>query len=459
MSDAGALSRRQPRNGLPPGPGAFGGIDFLRAAAAGKVFEFFTVLTQRYGDVASFSVGPQRIVFVNDPALVEQILVTRQRAFVRDSGAQLLRELVGEGLLTTDDPVHLTRRRIMAPAFHRARVAHYGEIVVAQTEGIAGAWRPGSHVDVGAEMARLTLAAVGAALFGTDLREGAAEIASVLASVTERGGALAGLLAFAAPLLGPLRAAFPNRASLLFPRERARLEAVVAPLVARERAAGEGDDLLGMMLAARDEGGRGLDDAAIRNEICMLVLAGHETTANALTWTFALLAQHRTIEATLHAEIDAVCGARLPHVDDLARMPYVAHVFDEALRLYPPAPAFARRPTSEIELGGYRIPKGASIFVSPFVMQRDARYFADPLAFDPERWAHPTHPKFAFFPFGGGSKMCIGEPFARMEALLAIATIARRFSLQKTDARPLEIATRGLLKPARPLVLAAAARR
>lgn len=446
------------RKSLPPGPGISGGVGFLRAAAAGKVLAFLTDLTQRYGDVASFSLGPQRIVFVNDPALIEEILVTRQRAFVRDAGAQLLRELVGEGLLTTDDPAHLERRRIMQPAFHRARVARYGEIVVGETERITRAWRPAAPIDVGAEMAQLTLAAVGAALFGTDLREGAAEIASVLASVTERSGALAALLAFAGPLLGPLRAAFPNRASLLFPRERARLEAIVAPLVARERAVGEGDDLLSLMLAARDEGGRGLDDAAIRNEICMLVLAGHETTANALTWTFALLAQHRDIETKLHAEIDAVCGARAPHVDDLARLPFVAHVFDEALRLYPPAPAFARRPTSEIELGGYRIPAGASVFVSPFVMQRDARYFANPQAFVPERWADPTQPKFAFFPFGGGSKMCIGEPFARMEALLAIATIARRFSLQRTDDRPLEIAARGLLKPARRVVLAAVGR-
>ena len=443
---------------LPPGPGPLGGVQFLRAAAAGRLLEFLTDLAARYGNIASFPLGPQRIVFVSDPAVVEEILVTRQRAFVRDTGARLLRELVGEGLLTTDDPAHLERRRIMAPAFHRARVANYGEIVVDETERIVRAWRPGAHIDVGSEMARLTLAAVGAALFGTDLRDGAAEIAGVLASVTERGGALAGLLAFAGPLLGPLRAAFPNRASLLFPRERARLETIVAPLVARERKAGDGNDLLSLLLAARDEGGRGLDDAAIRNEICMLVLAGHETTANALTWTFALLARHREIEATLHAEIDAVCGMRAPHVDDLARLTYVAQVFDETLRLYPPAPAFARRPTAEIELGGYRIPEGASVFVSPFVMQRDARFYADPLAFVPERWAHPTQPKFAFFPFGGGSKTCIGEPFARMEALLVIATIARRFALQRTDDRPLEIAARGLLKPARPVLLAAVAR-
>jgi len=435
---------------LPPGPGLAGPLAFVRAAAAGRVLDFFTHLAHRYGPVSGFAIGPQRIVFVNDPALVEEILVTRQHAFVRDTGAVLLRELVGDGLLTTDDPAHLERRRLMQPAFHRARVARYGETVVRETERVVAAWEAGERIDIGAEMARLALAAVGAALFGSDLRDGAADVAGVLASVTRRGGALAAALALAGPLVAPLRRAFPNRASVIFPRERARLEAIVAPLVARER--GE-DDLLGLLLAARDEGGRGLDDAAVRNEVCMLVLAGHETTANALTWTFALLAQHSAVEARLHAEVDAVCGTHAPTFDDIARLPYVAAILDEALRLYPPAPAFARRPLAAIELGGFRIPAGTSVFVSPYVMQRDARYFPDPLAFVPERWATSTHPKFAFFPFGGGSKMCIGEPFARMEAVLAIATIARRFSLERTDDRPLAIDARGLLRPAHPVLL------
>ncbi len=443
---------------LPPGPGLAGAAAFVRAAAAGSILSYFTDLAARYGPVASVPLGPQRIVFASDPALVEDVLVTRQHVFVRDTGALLLRELVGVGLLTTDDPAHLARRRLMQPAFHRARVAHYGAIVVDETERVLASWGAGDRVDVGVEMARLTLAAVGAALFGTSLRDGASEIAHVLASVTARGGALAALLALAGPLVGPLRRAFPNRASLLFPRERARLEAIVAPLVARERGAGGSDDLLGMLLAARDEDGRGLADAAIRNEICMLVLAGHETTANALTWTFALLARHPEVETKLHAEIDAVCGARAPVAGDLPQLTYTAAVFDEALRLYPPAPAFARRPTHDIELGGYRIPTGASVFVSPYVMQRDPRFFPEPLTFRPERKSATNVTKFAFFPFGGGSKMCIGEPFARMEASLVIATIAQRFRLRRTDDAPLAIDTRALLKPATPVVLAVEAR-
>ncbi|GAC1441769.1 MAG: cytochrome P450 [Vulcanimicrobiaceae bacterium] len=450
-------ARVLPTNGalpLPPGPGLRGGAAFVRAAAAGTVLDFLSDLGARYGALASFPLGLQRIVVASDPALVEEILVTRQHAFVRDTGAVLLRELVGEGLLTTDDPAHLERRRLMQPAFHRARVAHYGDLVVAETERLAATWRAGSPIDVGAAMAELTLAALGAALFGRALGAEAAEIADVLARVTRRGGVLAALLAVAGPLVRPVRAAFPRRASLLFPRERARLEAIVAPLVRRERAAGTGDDLLGLLLAASDGDGARLDDAAVRNEVCMLVLAGHETTANALTWTFALLARHPAVEARLHAEIDAVCASGPPTVADLSRLPYASAVFDEALRLYPPAPAFARRPTSALELGGYRIPAGASVFVSPYVMQRDPRFFPDPHAFAPERWRDATHPKFAFFPFGGGSKMCIGEPFARMEAVLAIATIARRYRLRLASDAPLTMAARGLLKPARPVLLA-----
>ncbi len=443
---------------LPPGPGFAGGVAFLRAAGSGRILDFFGDLAARYGPLASVPLGLQRIVLATDPALVEEILVTRQHEFVRDTGATLLRELVGEGLLTTDDPAHLERRRLMQPAFHRARVSRYGEIVVSETERVLATWRGSASIDVGAEMAKLTLAAVGAALFGTDLRAGAADVADVLARVSRRGGRLAALLAFAGPLLRPLHAAFPRRASFLFPRERARLEAIVAPLVARERAAGGGDDLLALLLAARDDGGRGLDDAAVRNEICMLILAGHETTATALTWTFALLAQHRDVAARLHAEIDTVCGGRRPTVEDLPRLPYVARVFDETLRLYPSAAAFARRPMRAIDLGGYRIPAGASIFVSPYLVQRDARYFREPLAFAPDRWETATHPKFAFFPFGGGSKMCIGEPFARMEALLAIATIAGAYALERTDDEPLDISARGLLRPARPVMLAAVER-
>ncbi len=434
---------------LPPGPGLSGTLAFVRAASGGSVLEYFTELSKRYGPVSSLPLGPQRIVFVDEPTLIEELLVTRQHEFVRDTGATLLRELVGEGLLTTEDPAHLRRRRLMQPAFHRARVAAYAETIVAETERVVDGWDPVVPIDVGAEMARIALAAVGATLFGADLRDEAAAVADVLAGVTERGGSLAALLAIAGPLLGPLRRVFPNTPSLLFPRERARLEAIVAPLVARERDRSGGDDLLSLLLEARGEGGDALGDAAVRNEICMLILAGHETTANALTWTWVLLDDHPAIAAKLYAEVEVVVGKRSLELADVARLPYTARVFDEALRLYPPASAFARRPIRAIELGGYAIPKGASIFVSPYVTQRSARYFANPQSFEADRWLDNAPPKFAFFPFGGGSKTCIGEPFARLEAILAIATIATRFRIERADGAPVVAAARALLKPSK----------
>jgi len=407
-------------------------------------------LSERYGPVSSFPLGAQRIVLVDDPASIESILVSRQHEFVRDTGATLLRELVGDGLLTSEDPAHLTRRRLMQPAFHRTRVAAYARAIVEETERVTAAWGEGPF-DIGAEMAQLTLAAVGRALFGGDLRDEARAISGVLTGVLRRGASLGALLAFAAPLLGPLHRMFPGRASLLFPRERAELERIVAPLVARRRGADDTDDLLSLLMAARDDGGAGLDDAAIRNEVVMLVLAGHETTANALTWTWYLLSRHPGVERRLHAELDDVLGGRIPDFTDVPKLRYTAAVFDETLRLYPPAAAFARRPLQALELGGFKIERMASVFVSPFVTQRNPRNFEDPLTFEPERWAGPAPAKFAYFPFGGGSKMCIGEPFARMEAVLVIASIAGRYRLRRTDSASVAPATAALLRPERPI--------
>ena len=434
-----------------------GTFAFLRAATSGRLLAYLRELSQAYGPVSSVPLGTRRIVFVDDAALVESVLVTRQHAFVRDDGARLLRELVGEGLLTTDDPAHLRRRRVMQPSFHRARVAAYAPLVVAETDRITAAWRDDVTIDAGAEMARLTLAAVGAALFGTDLRGDAAAVAEVLARVTQRGTSLGALLAFAGPALGPLHRLFPGRESLLFPRERARLDAIVAPLVARAGREG-GENLLALLLEARDETGAPLGDAAVRNEAVMLILAGHETTANALTWTWYCLAEHPPVLARLQAELDAVLGGRAPEVSDLPNLPYAAAVFDEALRLYPPAAAFARRPLHDVELGGYRIAAGTSVFVSPYVTQRNERYYGAPETFHPGRRFGKTPPKFAFFPFGGGSKTCIGEPFARLEALLVIARIASRYTLRRTETVPLEPGPQALLRPDRPLLVRPVAR-
>ncbi len=441
-----------------PGPRGIG-VDFVRSASSGGLVRYLEQIAHRYGPVSAFRFGTRRIVVVDDAALIERILVSQQHDYVRDTGAVLVRELVGEGLLTTEDPMHLARRRLMQPAFHRARVARYAETIVAETERVIADWN-GEPFDAGAAMARLTLGAVGAALFGADLRDEATRVANVLASVLQRGTSLGAIFALAAPWLGPLHRIFPRRASILFPRERAELQAIVEPIVrARvEARAPCGDDLLSLLLDARDDGGGRIDEAGLVNELVMLILAGHETTANALTWTWYLLAQHPVIERRLHDELDAVLDGRTPTIDDVAKLPFTASVFDEALRLYPPAAAFARRPLRAVELGGYEIPKMTSIFVSPYITQRNRRYFVEPHAFIPGRWGSPPIERFAYFPFGGGSKMCIGEPFARLEATLAIATIAGRYALRRIDAPPIDPAAQAVMRPARPVLVTAVRR-
>lgn len=443
----------------PPGPRGLATLRFLGFGAPREIITYFRETAQRYGPIASFGVFGQRVVLLDDADYIGEVLQHQQHRFVRDTGAVLLRELVGDGVLTTEDPPHLQRRRILQPAFHRARVAGYARAMVAEAERAGDAWSQRAEIDAGVEMTRLTLAVVGTSLFGAEVGDAAATIAAVIASVANRGGKLQPFLAALAPLLIALRGASLRPTTFVFGRERAALEGVVDPIVAAGRRSttaqlAERGDLLAMLLEARDEAGRPLSDDDIRNELITMVLAGHETTASALTWAWYLLARHPHAAQRMHAELDEVLGGRAPGVEDVPCLPYTSAVFNEALRLYPPASAFGRRPLVDVVLGGYRIAKGTSVFVSPYVTHRNPRYFPDPDAFVPERWlAGDPPPRFAFFPFGGGSKMCIGEPFARTEGVLVLATLARRFALELIDERPLDVNGQGLLRPNRPVLM------
>ena len=441
----------------PPGPRGPASLATLARIARGDLSGAFRDLAARYGPVSSFRAGATRIVLVNEPSLVEELLVTRQHAFVRDVGATLLRELVGEGLLTTEDPAHLARRRVMQPAFHRNHVATYASTIVAQTRRASAGWNDTDAFDIGAAMTRLTLAAVGEALFGDDVRGGADEIAEVLARVQQRGRGIGALLFVGAPILERLRRR--DGGSRLFPRERADLERIVAPILARGHATAGGHDLLSLLLAVRDDAGDALGDPALLAEIVTLVLAGHETTAATLAWVWALLARHPAVERRLHDEVDRVLGEREPTVADVANLPVTAGVLAETLRLYPAAVAFARRPVAPLALGGYALAAGTSVYVSPYVTQRDGRFFDDPDAFRPERWDGAPPARFAYFPFGGGSKACIGEPFARLEATLVIAGLARRFRFEALETQALGIAPEAILRPSRPVLVRAHVRR
>jgi len=430
---------------FPPGPRGREVLGFVK-----EPLPFLEKTARRYGPISYFRVLNQRIYLVDEPDLIQDILVHRQHLFVRDTGATLLRELVGDGLLTRDEPGHRERRRILQPAFHRTQISSYATAMVDETARAMDSWREDDPVDIAAEMKRLTLAIVGVCLLGADFRSEADRIAAVLERVLKRSRWIAPGLALIEPLAHVYRAVWPQGPSLFFGSERAELEAILTPVIERRRDGGA-EDILSLLLSEFNN-----DDAA--NEIVTMVLAGHETTATALAWAWNLLATHPRVEAALAEEVDAVCGNRAPSIDDIPQLKYTAAVFQEALRLYPSAPVFGRRPSEDLELAGYRIPRGASILLSPYITQRNQRWFPRPDSFEPERWLDISIPKFAFFPFGGGAKMCIGEPFARMEGLLILSSVVQRWRFAPVSTTAVVPRASVTLRPNAPIWLRAKAR-
>jgi cytochrome P450 len=427
---------------FPPGPRGTEVFGFLR-----RPLPFLKETARRFGPLSSFRILNQRIYLIDRPEWIQDILVTRQHLFIRDTGATLLRELVGDGLLTRDEPAHKERRRVLQPAFHKAQVASYAELMVAETVRLAESWQPDATLDIAAEMKRVTLAIVGASLLGSDFTGSADRIAEVLRRVLNRSRWIAPGLALLEPLARAYRRAFPRGPSLFFGSERAELESILAPVIEQRRRA-EGADILSLLM-------RDLDDEDAANEIVTMVLAGHETTAIALAWAWYLLDRNPDAAARMHEEIDRVLQGRNATLADLRSLPYTANVFSETLRLYPPAPAFGRRPTETVEIGGYRIPPGSSIFVSPYVTQSNEEWFPHPGRFDPDRWNDLSIPKFAYFPFGGGAKVCIGESFARMEGVLVLATLAQRRRFRRIGSGDIGVDIAATLRPAQPILMSA----
>jgi cytochrome P450 len=309
--------------------------------------------------------------------------------------------------------------------------------------GLQARWRDGDIRDMHDEMTRLTLAVVGRVLFAADLEGEASEVGSALTDAMES------LQRFMLPFYGAL-----ERLPLPGPRRvrasRRRLDLTIYRLLAERRANPGGADLLSLLLEARDEQGEPMPDEQVRDEAMTIFLAGHETTAVTLTWTWMLLARHPEVEKRLHNEVDAVVGTRLPTVDDLPKLTYADTVLQEALRLYPPAWLIGRRALVDVELGGYLVPAGSIVILSPWVTHRDARFFHEPLRYDPDRWtgqAEAGRPRFSYFPFGGGIRRCIGESFALMEAKLLLASIARHWRLRLDPAQRVDVLPRITLRP------------
>ena len=391
---------------------------------------FLTRIAREYGDVVRFQLGPNELHLLNRPDFIRDLLVTNAAAFHKGRGLERAKRLLGEGLLTSEDPVHLRQRRMIQPAFHQERIAGYGGTMVEHAERLAARWKDGETRDVSVEMSRLTLAIVGRTLFDADVESEADEIGEALTTAVRLFGRTLTLPFF--EILDRL----PLPSNRRFVRAKARIDATIARLIAERRRAPAGrSDLLSLLVAASDPEGDGgkMTDEQVRDEAVTIFLAGHETTANALTWTWYLLSQNPEIEARFHAEIDGVLEDRAATVGDLPMLVYTEMVLAESMRLYPPAWIVGRRALADYEVGGFIAPRRSIVVACQWVTHRDPRYFSNPERFDPERFrteAKAVRPKFSYFPFGGGPRVCIGEGFAWMEGVLLLATLARRWRLR-----------------------------
>jgi cytochrome P450 len=382
-----------------------------------------------HGDIVYFRFGPQHVYFLNHPDLIKDVLVTHHQSFMKGRALQRSKRLLGEGLLTSEGDFHRRQRRLAQPAFHRGRIASYASVMTEMAARTAARWHDGETLDISQEMMRLTLAIVGKTLFDADVEREADEIGAALTAVMELFDML--LMPFS-ELLEKLPLPHVRR----FRRAKERLDTTIYRIIEERRQSKEDrGDLLSMLLSARDEegDGGGMSNLQVRDEVMTLFLAGHETTANALTWTWYLLSEHAEVEAKLHAELNTVLEGRAPAMDDVPRLRYTEMVLAEAMRLYPPAWAIGRLALKDYEVGGYTLPAKSLVLLSQYVTQRDARFFPAPARFDPERWtpeAKEARPQFSYFPFGGGPRRCIGEGFAWMEGILLIATLAQHWRMR-----------------------------
>jgi cytochrome P450 len=385
---------------------------------------FLSELSRRYGDVAAFRVGTRLHVLINHPELISRVLCNRS-CTRSDESRKAMGTFLGDGLLTTEGPLHLRRRRMMAPAFHRERIRGYTELMCAEANADIAGWSPDERRDLYKDMMRVTFAIVTRALFSADRRDDAQEVAKALEVLMPWAifGATVGSVLPSLPVILPLR----GKAAV------ARLNRLVLEIVARRRAeGGDRGDLLSMLLATRDEDGSALTDQDICDEALTLIVAGHDTTANTLTWAWHLLTENPEVQEALYEEVQRVVGERALTPEDLPKLPLVEQVIHETLRLYPVIWIGDRVPQQDIELGGYAIPKGTEVVFSMWVTQRDERFFPDPERFDPARFSPArigSIPDGAYLPFGAGVHMCIGNTFALMEARIILAAMVQRFAI------------------------------
>lgn len=410
-------------SGRPPGPKGTllgGNVRQFRAA----LLNFLLETAREYGPLASFRIGPRRVFLASGPDLIEQVLVTDAKHYIKHFGARAFKPVLGNGLVTSEGAFWHRQRKLIQPAFLKIRVQSYAQIMAELTDQMLDSWSPGKSVQIDNEFEALTSKIALKTLF--DLEDsgdrqrfsGTLKLAFELMDVRLRR-------IFKLPLW------VPTPANLRLQGAVGELDRTVEGFIASGRSRRDiGDDLLSRLLVAQHEDGTRMSDLQLRDEAMTLYLAGHETTALTLAWSWYLLSQNPNVENKLVSEWQHVLTGATPAADQLHRLPYTAAVIAESMRLYPPVYVIGREATDDLELGGYRVKRGYTVLMSQWVNHRDPRYFPEPEEFRPERWENGLAkriPKFAYYPFGGGQRLCVGSSFALMEAAIILAAVGQRY--------------------------------
>jgi cytochrome P450 len=391
-----------------------------------------TDLARDYGDMAHVRVGTMHLVALSHPDQIAEVLTEKGASFSKSPTLQRAKRFLGDGLLTSEEPLHRRQQRLMAGAFSPGKIRVYDDVVVDYTQRLSQQWKTGTALNLAEAVMQLTLSIIGKVLFGEDFESEGVAIEQDFTVALDR------LRPFRAPLLGDPRFMewFPGSKGWQFRRARGRLDSLVFRLIhQRRRHPDQEADMLSILLGSKDEEAKddpGMIDLQARNEVVTLMLAGHETVANALAWTWYLLSQHPEIERKFHEEVDRVLGGALPTIDHQPLLVYTRMILTEAMRLFPPVWVIARQATQKCKVGNYDLPVGTVVSMSQYVVHHDRRWYPDPLRFDPLRWSADRElkrPKLSYFPFGSGSRHCIGERFAWMEATLILATLGQKWRM------------------------------
>lgn len=437
------VSSETPGAERPPGPGWFETVK-LHLQFGRDQIGTYRGIDDKYGPVSRFRLGPFRMILATDPDFIEEVLLRRAESFDKDAVTKELSVLLGRGLIVSDGAFWRGQRKKVAPPLRRKQIAHYADIMVSQTEQSIAEWEEGEVRDFERATVELALRIVVQALFDLDVEERLENVAEAVED------AMVFLDEMKHSLWRYVPDPIPTPASGRFDRAKEELDTLIYDIIESRREGEPGDDLLYRLIEATDEDGERMSDEQLRDEVITLFLAGHETTGLTLAYALYLLTEHPAATERLYAEVDDVLGEGRAGADDLPRLDYTAAVVRETMRLYPPAWIVGREATEDLEIDGWSIPEGTQILLPQVLVHRDERWYDDPDAFRPQRWLDGLAdelPRFAYFPFGGGPRICVGNHFARMETVLVLATLVQHCAFENVSPNPLETYTSVTLRP------------